>query len=227
MGKIIILLPALNERKTIVEVIRELPLKELRRGHNVEVVVGDSGSANGTPELARQEGASVIYGGLGKGRNIRACIGIINCDYLFMLDSDGTYPAMYIPAMLYGLERGYDVVYGSRLDGVILPGAMSSLNKVGNYILTTIANMLYKTKTTDLCSGLWGFKMESLKRMNLSAVNFELEADIFVETNRLGLKITSMPIVYRSRKDTKTKLRSLTDGWAIIKWLIKKRFYDK
>lgn len=223
MEKVCILLPALNEEKTIVKVLRDLPVEELKRKYDVEVVVGDSGSVNGTVKLAMQEGAKVISGGKGKGRNVRNCLSCIDSDYVAMLDSDGTYPATYLPSMLQELQRGYDVIYGSRLKGDIVRGAMSSLNKVGNYLLTAVARSLYKVETTDLCSGLWVFKTQALKRMELTANDFELEANIYCEVVRLGLRMTYIPIIYRSRSGTKPQLRALQDGWTILKWLIQQR----
>ena len=57
--------------------------------------------------------------------------------------------------------------------------AMSPVNKIGNKILSLTASILFFKRTTDLCTGYWGFKIDSLKKLKLTAEGFNLEADLF------------------------------------------------
>ena len=218
-------LPALNEHEAIGKVIDEIPIEELEaKGYQTEIIVVDNGSTDKTAEIAAAQGAKVISEpNRGKGRAIRTGFGAVSGDFVFMLDSDFTYPAGYITQMVELLEGGYDVVLGSRLNGSVEHGAMKRLNLVGNHLLAFLANMLYGTRVSDLCTGFWGFKVDVLRSLNLDAVGFELEANMLIEVAKHKYRIGEVPIQYR-RRATASKLGSIKAGWMIGKTIVKKRF---
>jgi len=223
--EICILLPALNEEESIGRVIDEIPRAEMeRKGYSTRVIVVDNGSKDKTGEIARGKGADVIVQSVrGKGMALRAGFKSLSGDFVFILDSDYTYPATHIPEMLEKLEQGYDVIMGSRLRGRMRKGAMSKVNLVGNHLLALITNILYGTKISDPCTGYWGMRREVVERLKLNALGFEVEADMLTEIARDGCKITEIPVTYR-RRSTPPKLNSLRDGFKIGAMLLKKRF---
>lgn len=225
MKEVSIIFPALNEEETIGKVIDEVPMEEMQgKGYRVEIIVVDNGSTDKTREIAESKGARVITEPRrGKGRAIRTAFESVSGDYVFMLDADFTYPATYIPRMLDLLEEGYDVVLGSRLKGQLEDGAMSRLNLVGNHLLSFLANILYGTRISDLCTGCWGFRGEVAKSLKLDAIGFELEANMLIELAMKGYRIGETPIYYR-RRPTPAKLNSLKAGFKIGRTLVRKRF---
>ena len=225
MKEVYIIFPALNEEETIGKIIDEVPVEDIEgRGYRVEIIVVDNNSTDRTKEIAEEKGAKVITESIrGKGRAIRTAFESVSGDFIFMLDADFTYPATYIPQMLELLEGGYDVVLGSRLKGQMEDGAMRRLNLVGNHLLAFLANLLYGTRISDLCTGCWGFRREVVKGLNLDAIGFELEANMFAEIAKKGYRIGEVPIHYR-RRLTPAKLRSLRAGFRIGRTLIRKRF---
>ena len=154
---------------------------------------------------------------------IRAGFEAANSDFVFMLDSDHTYPAVHIPAMLEMLESGYDVVMGSRIKGTIMDGAMTNLNRIGNRLLALMTNFLYGTKISDPCTGCWGLRADVIKELKLVARGFDIEVNMLTEIARNGYRIAEVPIGYRKRK-TLSKLSSLRDGFKIGKTLVRRRF---
>jgi glycosyltransferase involved in cell wall biosynthesis len=216
-----VILPALNEEATIARVIDEIQLLALReQGYRVDVVVVDNNSTDRTARIARQKGAKVIFEpGRGKGRAVRKALAAVKADYVFMLDADYTYPATYIGDMLKLLQGGSPVVTGSRLRGQREKGAMSRLNFAGNYLLAWMASILYQTRTTDLCTGYWGFRGEVIPALKLSADGFQIEAELFTQLARRGYRIAELPIYYR-RRPSSPKLNSLRDGikigWTLL-----------
>lgn len=223
--RICIILPALNEESTVGEVIGEIPIKEIeRKGYQTSIIVVDNGSTDRTRDVAKK-GATLVISEprRGKGFAIRAGFLAADSDYMFMLDSDYTYPARYLPRMLEVLESGYDVVLGSRLKGYIANGAMTRMNRAGNTILAHIANLLYGMKISDPCTGFWGFRGEVAKGLKLDANGFDIEVNMLIEIAKSGFRITEIPISYRRRR-TRSKLKSLRDGLRIGKMLLKKRF---
>jgi dolichol-phosphate hexosyltransferase len=226
MGKeVCIILPALNEEESIGRVIDEIPREEMgRRGYKHRVVVVDNGSDDKTSEISRAKGAEIIVEPLrGKGRALRTAFKRCSGDFVFIIDSDYTYPATHIPEMLEKLEAGYDVVMGSRLKGQMRKGAMSKLNQVGNRLLALMTNILYGTNISDPCTGCWGMKGKVVNDLELDAVGFEIEVDMLAQIARDGYKITEIPIEYR-RRETPPKLSSLRDGFRIGRMLLRKRF---
>lgn len=225
MKEVSIIFPALNEEETIGKIIDEVPIEEIEgRGYRAEIIVVDNGSTDKTREIAEAKGARVITEpSRGKGRAMRTAFESVSGDFIFMIDADFTYPATYVPRMLELLEGGYDVVLGSRLKGQKEEGAMSRLNIVGNHLLALLANLLYRTRVSDPCTGYWGFRGEVPKSLKLDAVGFELEANMLAEIARQGYRIAELPILYR-RRPNEAKLGSLKDGFMIGLTLIRKRF---
>ncbi len=222
---IVVVIPALNEEPTIGIVLDEIPVCELEaRGYSVRAVVVDNGSTDGTAAVASARHANVIHEPQrGKGLAVRRAFREISGDYVFMLDGDATYPATHIIDMVDRLAGGCDVVTGSRLRGRRCPGSISPLNVLGNRLLTWLACLLYGHKTSDLCTGYWGFRGSVLPRLNLHSQGFSLEAELFAEVIRNRLKLCEVPVDYR-RRPTPAKLRSLRDGVRIARTLLTKRF---
>lgn len=222
--KLDIILPTLNEQETIGKVIDEIPRAILQeRGYQVRVLVVDGDSTDLTRQIAQEKGAQVIIEPRkGKGRAVRTAFEQVEADFVFMLDADYTYPAAYIPDMLDMLHRGCDVVIGSRLKGEREKRAMSRLNTIGNHLLTLMANILYLTRISDLCTGCWGLKTSIIPRLRLSASGFNFEAELFTQIVKNGYSIGEVPIYYR-RRPTPAKLSSIKDGLSIGWTLLSRR----
>ncbi len=223
--KLYIIIPTLNEEDAIGKVIDEVPRALLEeKGYEVRVLVVDGDSADMTQKIAREKGAEIIVEPRrGKGRAIRTAFAKVEADFVLMLDGDHTYPATYIPAFLDMLNQGYDVVVGSRLKGKRAKGSISCLNIIGNHLLTLMANVLYLTRISDLCTGYWGFKGKVIPKLDLSAEGFNLEAELFTQVVKNGYSIGEVPISYR-RRHTPPKLNSIRDGLKIGWTLISRRF---
>jgi dolichol-phosphate mannosyltransferase len=183
MQKISIILPALNEEETIGKVIDEIPKEDMeKKGYQVEIVVVDNGSSDRTKLIVKRKGAVVVTESKrGKACAVKKGFKITDGDFVFILDADYTYPATYIPQMLELLEEKYDVVTGSRLKGKIEKGSMSRFNFIGNHLLALMANILYGTRISDLCTGYWGLKRKVIKNMKIDDAGFELEVNMFTE----------------------------------------------
>jgi dolichol-phosphate hexosyltransferase len=223
-SNICIIIPTLNEETSIGKVIEEIPIKILEEsGFLVSTLVVDGNSSDDTTRIAREKGARILLEPRrGKGRAIRAALEAVDADYVFMLDGDYTYSPTYIPEMLKILQK-FPVVLGSRLRGRREKGALSKINYVGNHILTLIANILYGTRISDLCTGYWGFKREVIKNLNLTMDGFQIEAEILIQVSQKGYKIGEVPILYRCRGG-KAKLSGLRDGIRIGKYLLSQKF---
>lgn len=212
-----VVLPAYNEEKTIGHVIDEIKALPF----DCSIVVVDNASSDLTREIVREKGVRLLMEPMrGKGNAI--CTGfkavLANGGYIVMMDSDGTYPAFHI-WRIAELLKIHDVVIGWRVGK--MPEAMTQINRVGNMMLTWLANHLYGTRIHDLCSGMWGFRAEVLRDLEINSGGFTLEAELFCEILRRGYRFCEEPIIYRKREGT-TKL-SIVDGLRIAEFLISRK----
>ena len=219
--RVTIVVPARNEEAALAPMLRSLPRATLRAaGFDTEVIVLDGHSTDRTPDVARRYGARVIADRQwGKGCAIRNSIAEFTGDYVVMLDADGTYAADAIPRVLDPLAWGdADVVMGAR---VVQPGAMTGTHRIGNAILSATASLLYARRTPDVCTGLWGFRAEALRAMPLRSFRFELEAEMFALSARLGMRVTQVPVDYLPR--TGSAKLATSDAIRIAWWLLRTR----
>jgi len=233
MPELIVLLPARNEEKGIVEVIDRLPIGAIEElGYEVRVIVVDGNSTDSTGEVSLSKGAELINqsGEPGKGNGVREALDLIfssrrdlSHDLLIMLDADATYRPEYIPEFI-SLLGEYEVVWGSRLRGRIEKNAMSATNRFGNWFLSLVASILFFKRTTDLCTGYWGFRLSSLKKLELSADGFNLEADLFGSVSKSKMSTKEIPVDYDHRQGD-SNLVWYKDGPRILLMTMKKRVF--
>ncbi len=231
MKEVIVLIPTRNEEAGVKEVIQRIPIEELQsRGFEIRTVVVDGRSTDKTVENALELGAEVMSqsGPKGKGNGVREAFNsIISEDSeeeraVIMLDGDATYRPEDIPRFLEALSDK-DVVWGSRIRGNIQKNAMSFTNNLGNRVLSLVASFTFFSRTTDVCTGYWGFRESALRRMNLTAGGFTLEADLFCTSKKMRMRTREIVIDYEHREGD-TKLKWYIDGPKIMMKIIKKRF---
>jgi len=139
-----------------------------------------------------------------------------------MLDADGTYPPEQIPEFVEALESGCDVVAGSRLRGRVEDGALTSLNRLGNEVLSGFARFLFGFPISDVCTGMWAFREDAVQHFRLAAESFDLEADIFASACEVGAQMKELPVDYACRIG-EAKLIPLRTGLLIAWRLLMRR----
>ena len=210
--EVCIFIPTLNEAPTIGSLIRSF--KELGFTH---ILVMDGRSSDKTVEIAGKEGAQVeIQKGKGKGDAIIEAIHLIKQPYILMLDGDGTYLPEDSGIMLNPLfEEGADQVIGNRLKHPD-EDALSRLNRFGNEIMNYLFKVAHGVYLQDILSGYRAFTCESIRMMNLRESGFEIETEIAVEAIRNEQKVVVVPVQYKARPGTRTKLHPVRDGAKIF-----------
>src|SRR2546422_1151753 len=231
---VVVLLPALNEELAIGTVIDRIPTERLTRaGYDVQVWVVDGKSTDATFSVARDHGANIfVQVGNGKGSGVRQVLeylltgtrdeGHDSRRLFIMLDADGSYPPEDIPAFVDALESGSDVVVGSRFRGRVEDGSITAFNRLGNRLLSRLAGLLFGVPVSDVCTGMWAFREDSLKHFGFVATGFALEPDLFASTCEQGARFTELPIEYR-RRIGEAKLVPFRTGLLIAWRLLMKR----
>ena len=212
--KISVLFCALNEEKNLPLVLPYIP------DYIDEVVIIDGHSKDNTVSLAKKlyPKAKIFYQpGKGKGDALRSGIEKATGDIIVMLDADGSMAMEEIPSFIEPLLKGNDFVKGSRF----LPSggtADMSLHRIfGNWVFTTLTNIFYGCRYTDLCYGYNAFWKESFRKITFKGNGFEVETEINIKIRKAGLKVVEVPSYEDSRKNGVGNLHSFKDGWRILK----------
>ncbi len=207
-----ILIPTLNEEKTIDWIVREF--KSL--GYS-NVLVIDGHSTDDTVKRAQDAGAKVvIQSGRGKGQAVSQAFKLITNKYVAMIDGDGTYLPEEVDKILEPVVTGIaDHVIGNRF-AKYQKGAFTRLNLFGNRILNKIFGFAYGVWLEDILSGYRAFNYDAIKHIELNRTGFEVETEITVECVKKDLKIVEVPVTYLERvSGAATKLKPIRDGFRI------------
>ena len=228
MRNLFIMLPTLDEEKALPKIFNRIPFEKLKsRGYSSRVVIVDGGSKDGTLDAARKLGCEIIeQWGEGKGVGIRQGFKKFlesGDDELVMLDCDGTYHPEEIIRLVSSIPKS-GIAIGDRLRGNLEQNAMTSMNWIGNQLLTWLAVALHGKPINDLCSGFWAFSRESLLKMQLNSMRFEIEAEMYTSCAHLDIPIRYVPITY-SKRVGEAKLGSIKDGTSIARKLIIRRIF--
>lgn len=212
----------MNEEESIGRVIDAIPRGEAA----IEILVVDTNSKDRTKEIARGKGAKVIdEPRRGYGRAYKTGFANASGEVIITLDGDLTYPAERVVEFANMLmDKGLDFITCNRLS-LLEPGVMSRKHRLGNWILTKTANLLFGLRLKDSQSGMWIFRREILDKMELMSDGMPLSEEIKVEAWRKGFRTKEIPIEYRARKG-EVKLSTWKDGYNNLKFLFSKRFFS-
>ncbi len=218
-----ILMPCLNEVRTLSACIERAMCFLARSGVAGEILIADNGSTDGSQAVARQHGARVIaVPEKGYGSALIAGIGAARGRYVIMGDSDDSYDFSRLDLFLDRLRDGAQLVMGNRFAGGIQPGAMPPLHRyLGNPVLSTIGRLLYRTACKDFHCGLRGFERAAILRLGLSAGGMEFASEMVVKAAIARLRIVEVPTsLAPDGRDRPPHLRSWHDGWRHLRFLL-------
>jgi len=198
--KIDVIIPAYNEVESISKVIGDIP-KELVR----EIIVVDNASDDGTSEVAKQIGATVLFEkqpGYGS-----ACLKGISFlknksskpDIVVFLDGDySDYPQQMPDLVNPIIHDDFDMVIGSRARGDLERGAMQAHQVFGNWLATSLIKLFYGISFTDL-GPFRAIKYTELIRIEMADKDYGWTVEMQVKAAKYKLKSTEVPVNYRKR----------------------------
>lgn len=218
-----IVLPCLNEERTVGICVAKAIGFLNRNKINGEVLVADNGSTDRSVEIARQQGAVVVHvDKKGYGMALRGGFEAARGKYIIMADSDDSYDLSNLIPFIDKLHKGYDLVMGNRFKGGIKKGAMPWHHRyIGNPILSFIGQAFFKTPAKDFHCGLRGFTKEAVKKMNLQTAGMELASEIVIKASILEMKVCEVSTTLSpDGRDRPPHLRSFRDGWRHLRFLL-------
>jgi glycosyltransferase involved in cell wall biosynthesis len=215
-----VIIPALNEEKSISKVLWELD----HLGYK-NILVIDGNSRDKTVKIAKEFGVNIIsQNGKGKGDALRQAFnhGSLDTDVIVMMDADGSMNAKEIPVLIDALDSGADLAKGSRFLKHGYSEDMTIVRKIGNKFFLFLVNLFWSANYTDLCYGLGAFRIDAIKKLypHLKSKNFEIETEIFIKAKKLRLNVVEAPSIEFKREYGRSKLSALVDGYRILKTIV-------
>lgn len=209
MHPVSIVIPTLNEAEAIGTVIRELP-----PAYAADIIVADSGSTDGTQDIARSAGARVIEAGRGYGR---ACArGAAAADpasrVIVYLDGDGADRGDLIDRIAEPVLAGrYDLVLASRTLGRREPGAMLWHQVLAGRLAGLGIGLRYGVRYTDMCA-FRAIDRAALEALDLREPTYGWNIEMQMQAARAGLRILEVPMPYRRRAGGSSKVAGSLPG---------------
>ena len=228
MNKIVVVLPAYNAEKTLTQVVSEIP-----KGDNVQILLVDDASSDGTVALAKKLGLTVYVHkqNKGYGANQKTCYDKaleLEPNYVVMLHPDYQYDPKMIPLMVEMLEIGLcEIVLGSRIRSreEALEGGMPLYKYISNRFLTLLQNFFSGQNLSEWHTGMRAFKAEVLSKVDYSkqSDDFVFDTQMLFNSLRAGFRIGEIhvPVRYFPEASSINFFRSCTYGVLTVVETIK------
>lgn len=223
--RVSVVIPTHNEAQSIGQVLADLPAETV-----TEVLVVDSNSTDGTPEIASKMGARVLseprrgYG--------RACLtGLAQAtspDIVVFLDGDYSDRPAELPLLLAPIVDGRaDITLGSRLGKDRIQGALPWHAVFGNRLAALLIRVLYGLRISDLGPFRAG-RADVIRQLELRESTYGWAVEIILKGSLAGVRILEVPVSYHPRigrsKISGTLRGTLGAGWYIFSLIA--RYYN-
>ena len=207
-----ILIPCLNEEKTIGTCITKANKFILENNINGEVLIANNGSTDNSEKIAKSLGARVEYiEKKGYGNALINGSKLAKGKYVIMADADDSYNFSEILPIYEQLKKGYELVVGNRFKGNIEKGAMKFSHRyIGTPLISLIARLKHKVKLGDFNCGMRGYETEKINNLNCVCEGMKYASEMLIRARRNNLKMVEVPInLYKDGRNGKSHLNTI------------------
>lgn len=222
---ILVIIPAYNEEKTIVRVI-----KDLQRIGFENILVIDDGSDDRTGVVVQKEKVILLTHAvnLGKGAALKTGFEYTlkhNFRYLITSDADGQHSAKDVQEIANTIQhQNVEIVLGSRFINTKFHKKTPLSRRIYNKIANMITFITEGIKVSDSQCGLRGYTIKTVAAMNLKSRGLEVDSEILGEVRKHKLQFTEVPITPIYTKYSLSKGQSFLKGLETFYGLLIKEF---
>lgn len=221
-----LIIPAVNEEQSIALVLNAIPV-----GVCSEVIVVDNNSTDSTPEVAKQNGATVLFEKI-PGYGITCLKGLDyirnngGCDIVVFLDGDySDYPEDLEHLLTPIIFDKVDMVIGSRIKDLRQPGSMTPQQVFGNWLAVLLIRIFFKHSFSDL-GPFRAIRWAALEKLEMEDKNYGWTVEMQIKAVKHNLVCMNVPVKYKKRAGGESKVSgtikgSLLAGVKIIKTIFK------
>jgi len=214
--RVSVIIPTHNEAEAIKRVLADLP------SHlTTEVIVVDSNSNDGTPEIAATMGARVVQEPRrGYGRACLAGLAAANSpDVVVFLDGDYSDRPSELPILLAPITEGRaDITLGSRLQERRSAGALPWHQVFGNRLAASLIRLLYGLDISDL-GPFRAARADVLHALALEETTYGWAVEMILKGTLAGFRVVEVPVSYHPRIG-KSKISGTLKGTVGAAWFI-------
>ena len=213
-----VVIPALNEALNLRHVLANMPDSVF------EVILVPGHSTDDTDQvgqLMRGDLRLVDQNASGKGNALACGFAAAQGDIIVTLDADGSANPREIPAFIGALLAGADFAKGTRFVQGGGSHDISLLRQFGNRALTTLANVMYRTRYSDLCYGYNAFWRRCLPQLNVDSDGFEVETLLNLRAAKSGMRVVEVASFELARIHGRSNLRTFGDGWRVLHTILR------
>ena len=214
-----VIIPTHNEAQAIGRVLADLPSDLVS-----EVIVVDSNSTDGTPEIAVKLGARVVHEPRrGYGRACLTGLAIADApDVVVFLDGDYSDRPAELAQVLAPITDGRaDITLGSRLGEQRIPGALPWHAVLGNWLAASLIRLLYGVRISDL-GPFRAARTDVLRELALQEATYGWAVEMILKGALQGFRIVEVPVSYYPRIG-KSKISGTVKGTLGAAWFIVSR----
>jgi glycosyltransferase involved in cell wall biosynthesis len=202
--KLSIIIPCYNEERTIVDILSNLTKIE-KYDHDLEIIVIDDYSSDNSLFLIEKNNTLFTHliknsKNNGKGFCVREGLKKATGDYIIFQDADLEYDVNDISRFIKMINKfSPDMILGSRFNYFEYTRSHNFLNKCGNYIITTLLNVLYNTTFSDIYTCYVCFRRQLINPQELLTNGWEQQAEIICKVIKKSKMFFEIPINYNGR----------------------------
>ena len=214
--RVSVIIPTHNEAQAIARVLADLP-----SGLITEVIVVDSNSNDGTPEIAARMGARIVHElRRGYGRACLTGLAAANSpDIVVFLDGDYSDRPSELPILAGPIIRGdADITLGSRLREQRIPAALPWHQAFGNRLAAGLIRHFYGLNITDL-GPFRAARADVLRALALEEATYGWAVEMILKGALHGFRVVEVPVTYYPRIG-KSKIGGTLKGTVGAAWFI-------
>ncbi|HVI09232.1 MAG TPA: glycosyltransferase family 2 protein [Candidatus Binatia bacterium] len=222
--RVSVIIPTHNEAQAIGRVLADLP-----RPLTTEIIVVDSNSHDGTPEIAAKMGARLVdEPRRGYGQACLTGLAAANSpDVVVFLDGDYSDRPSELPILLAPILEGRaDITFGSRLQDRQSIAALPWHQVFGNRLAAGLIRLLYRVNVTDL-GPFRAVRADVLNDLALEETTYGWAVEMILKGAIAGFRIVEVPVSYHPRigksKISGTLKGTFGAGWFILSLIV--RYY--